>query len=155
MHRKAASPHRILVVADWSVDPHAVVATCVASGDAASFVVTVPAWLHGLDWAGDPAASAPCAQRQQQTIVGLARAAGLALEDAGIGDPDPITAIGDAVDAHGVAEVILFTRRRRLTASHPWDLEHRAQRLTGLPVHQLAVPAAETGHCHDDARLAA
>jgi hypothetical protein len=53
-----ATTGRVLVVADWTTDPEAVVAACIerrelSSGD---FALLVPAWLHGLDWVGDPAA---------------------------------------------------------------------------------------------------
>jgi hypothetical protein len=34
---------------------------------APTFGVLVPAWLHGLAWAGDPAASVPCAERQLES----------------------------------------------------------------------------------------
>src|SRR4051812_19227281 len=44
---------RILVVADWMVDAHEVAAECRrhAAEQPAIFILTVPAWLHGL---GDP-----------------------------------------------------------------------------------------------------
>jgi hypothetical protein len=48
----------------------------------------VPAWLHGLDWASDPAASVPCAQRQLTNISRLVRAADLSFDAASVGDPD-------------------------------------------------------------------
>jgi hypothetical protein len=54
----------MLVVADWAVDPRKVVATCAARGRGSVLHLVVPAWLHGLDWAGDPFASVPCARRQ-------------------------------------------------------------------------------------------
>lgn len=138
----------MLVVADWSVDPAAVVATCAAHHHA--IVLAVPAWLHGLDWAGDPKASIACARRQIETISALGRVAGLDVAVAGVGDPDPLSAIGDALAAHPADEILLFTRRR-LGARHPWDLEHRVRRLTGLPVRRIAVPATRPGHCRAEA----
>jgi hypothetical protein len=132
------------------------------------FVLTVPAWLHGLDWAGDPTASAPCAQRQLDAIASRSRACGLDVEVAGVGDPDPLSAIGDTLDSHGATKILLFARRRRIGGSHPWDLVHRAQRLTGLPVKRIAASPAPGargaygwallrggGHCDADARQAA
>src|SRR3954462_1715543 len=140
---------RVLVVADWTVEATEVVAECRrrAERDPAVFVLTVPAWLHGLDWAGDPRVSCPCARRQLETIAALGRGAGLDIEVAGVGDPDPMSAIGDALTAHPASEVLLFTRPRRVGAGHPWDLEHRARRLTGLPVRRIGVPAHRRGHC--------
>jgi hypothetical protein len=51
-----ATTGRVLAVADWTTDPQAIVAACVerqerSGGD---FALLVPAWLHGLDWVGDP-----------------------------------------------------------------------------------------------------
>src|SRR5688500_9433972 len=95
--------HTVLVVADWSVDPHVVIASCSARACAGvSFALVVPAWLHGLGWAGDPRASLPCARRQVDLLVGLSRAAGLELVAAEAGDPDPVAAIADALRDHDV-----------------------------------------------------
>ena len=67
---------RVLLVADWAIDPHAVVrqATRHDQMHPTVYGLLVPAWLHGLDWAGDPEASVPCARRQVDAIRGLARA---------------------------------------------------------------------------------
>ena len=142
--RRTRTDARILVVADWTVDPHAVVAACSRHDerDPTSFVLLVPAWLHGLDWAGDPAASAPCAQRQLETIAQLSIAAGLDVEVAGVGDPDPISAIGDVLESHAPTEILLCGRERRFGTSHPLDLAHRAHRTTRLPVRRISVAAA-------------
>ena len=119
------SSTRILVVADWKLDPHAVVAACsrhLESHDA-SFALLVPAWLHGLDWAGDPTASLPCAQRQLERVHELCVAAGLPVSTADVGDPDAVTAIGDVL-------------------GHRFDLAHRAERATGIPTRRVALPGA-------------
>ena len=82
---------RVLVVADWAVDPHGVLAACrrrAASG-AARFAIVVPARLHGIDWIGDPYASRPCAGQQVDALVRLAGQAGIEVELAAVGDPDP------------------------------------------------------------------
>jgi hypothetical protein len=132
-----------LVVADWATDPHAVVAACTrhADGRPDRFALLVPAWLHGLDWTGDPTASEPCAQRQLERLGALFHAAGIDLAAGAVGDPDPATAMGDAVAAWSPCHVILCVRERRLAARHPLDLVHRAQRATGLPVTRVALPA--------------
>jgi len=160
---------RILVIADWTVDPHAVIAACSRHHEHdARLILTVPAWLHGLDWAGDPTARAPCAQRQLDTIAQLSIAAGLDVEVAGVGDPDPISAITDAMESHAPTEILLLTRMRRFEAPHPLDLVYRAHRNTGLPVQRMSLPAAVVprrrrgstllrggGHCDTDERRAA
>lgn len=133
---------RVLLVADWRIDPHAVVAAAARhhSRSQESFALLVPAWLHGLDWAGDPAASLPCATRQLETLTMLAAAAGLTVHDAAVGDPDPLTAIADAIDRCPPSELLLCMPAHRLM-SGPLDLVHRAQRFTGVPVSRVAVPA--------------
>ena len=148
---------RVLVVADWTVEATEVVAECRrrAERDPALFILMVPAWLHGLDWAGDPHASMPCARRQLATLARLCLDAGLEVELAGVGDPSPISAIGDALAGHMATTVLLCTRERHVP-SHPLDLAHRAHRVTGLPVHRVTIRAARTGgHCLAEEPLAA
>ena len=148
---------RVLVVADWTVEATDVVAACRrrAEGERALFILMVPAWLHGLDWAGDPRAAVPCARRQLATLARLCLEAGLAVELAGVGDPSPISAIGDALADHTASSVLLCTRGRHVPA-HPLDLAHRVHRVTGLPVHRVTVKAGRTGrHCLAEEPLAA
>jgi hypothetical protein len=141
-----STAERVLVVADWTADAEAVLAVCVQhrelSGGALRLLV--PARLHGLDWAGDPAASVPCAQRQLTTIGRLADAVGFAFEGAAVGDPDPLAAICDALHAWPAGEVLLCTRRRGAAVSHPLDLARRTRRLTGLPVSRIQVRPSAT-----------
>ena len=148
---------RVLVVADWTVDPRGVVRECRrrAIEHPALFILTVPAWLHGLDWAGDPRAARPCAQRQLVALAQLSVEAGLTVEAAGVGDPEPISAITDALDAYPASDVLLFARERHVPG-HPLDLVHRVRRLTGLPVERITVQArARDGHCRAEEALAA
>lgn len=130
---------RVLVIADWSADPHAVIAACVrrASEGRARFALVVPAWLHGLDWVGDPHASRPCAARQLETLVRLAAAAGLEVELAAVGDPDPTSAVGDALQTFAAREILVCRDRPR--RAHPLDLPHRLRRMTSLPVDAPAL----------------
>jgi hypothetical protein len=160
-------PH-VLLVADWTVDPGAVVAAARRRREerpGTTFGLLVPAWLHGIDWAGDPHASVPCACQQLAAIADVAAAAGLDVEVALVGDPDPATAIYDAVHDWHADEVLLCVRHHHL-ALRPFDLQHRAQRLTGLPVLRVELPgpASEvrrhgvrrrTGHCTPDVAAAA
>ena len=148
---------RVLVVADWRVEATDVVAECRwrAEADRALFILMVPAWLHGRAWAGDPRAAVPCARRQLATLARLCLDAGLAVEIAGVGDPSPISAIGDALAEHTATSVLLCTRGRHVPA-HPLDLVHRVHRVTGLPVQRVTVKAGRTGgHCLGEEPLAA
>ena len=130
----ASAGERVLVIADWRADPHAVIAACArrASQGRAGFALVVPAWLHGLDWAGDPHASRPCAARQLETLLRLAAAAGLEVELATVGDPDPTSAVDDALQTFAAREILVCRDRPR--RAHPLDLPHRLRRTTGLPV---------------------
>jgi hypothetical protein len=156
---------RLLLVSDWSVDPHAVIAAATARDalEPAAFAVVVPAWLHGLDWVGDPMASVPCACRQLDTIQGLAAAAGLTVYDASVGDPDPVTAVADALERSPASGIILCTRARHAIA-RPLDVARRMRRIAALPVQRVATSAEpssgwwrsrERGHCTLEAARAA
>jgi hypothetical protein len=163
----AAAPTgpRVLVLADWKADPHAVIAACRgrANQDRAAFALVVPAWLHGLDWVGDPHASRPCAARQLETLVRLAGTAGLHIELAAVGDPDPTSAVDDALHEFAATDILVLRDRPR--RAHPLDLPHRLRRMTGLPVDTPRSRARSSprerrrwsalldgGHCLADAR---
>ena len=166
-HHPAAA--RVLVVADWALDPYGVVAACrrrAATDPHVTFALVVPAWLHGIDWAGDPYASRPCAARQLETLERLASHAGLEVAVAEVGDPDPTSAIEDVRAGFLPSEVMLFTRPRRLR--HPFDVVSRIRRASRLPVHAVAVRATPRngehhgwsalrsgGHCAHELRHAA
>jgi hypothetical protein len=133
--------HKTLVVADWSVDAEAVVSALQRRSDQHphEFQLLVPAWLHGLDWAGDSTASMPCAHLQAETITHLAAAAGLRFAAVGVGDPDVGAAVLDALGARRADDILLCMRPRRLSLSHPLDLAHRIERLTKLPVGRVEI----------------
>lgn len=129
-------PHslHVLLVSDWSVDADAVIEAARRryGSDPVEFRLLVPAWLHGLDWAGDPEASRPCAQRHVDAVTALAAQAGLSLTDGQVGDADPMAAIGDVIGHGRTDELLLCTRRRLLRG--PLGFGQRVHRLTGLPV---------------------
>jgi hypothetical protein len=159
-----ATVARVLVVADWAVDPYGVIAACrrrAGEGDV-RFGLVVPAWLHGLDWVGDPHASRPCAARQLEALARMTAAAGLQVELEEVGDPDPTSAIEDARAGYAATEILVCSRPRRLR--HPFDLVHRVRRATGLEVRETSVRArpasrrrrrwsvlCDGGHCAADA----
>ena len=140
---------RILLVADWSADAERVIAEMRSLADRpVAFGVVVPARLHGLNWLGDPEASCPCAQRQLDSIVELAARSGLDAVGVGIGTPEALTAIGDAL-ARWPADEILLARARR-PAPRPFGLARRTRRATGRPVGEADVRAGgrrRRGHC--------
>lgn len=134
---------RVLAVADWNLDPQTVVAALSAHDQdhPSLFGLLVPARLHGLDWAGDPDASRPCAERQLVSLERLCRKAGIPVEVGRVGDPEPAPAIGDSLTDWPAEEILLFGRGRRLDVSHPLALARRLERATGLPVTRIGVSA--------------
>jgi nucleotide-binding universal stress UspA family protein len=140
---------RVLVVADWSLDPHAIVADLVRRADEREITwsLLVPAWLHGLDWAGDPHVSHPCAETALLTLRELAVAAGLRVDVAVVGDHEPVTAVGDACAAIRCDAILLCTRHRRFSHGHPLDLAHRMHAVSGVPVVRALLPTVGRGHC--------
>jgi len=146
---------RVLAVADWAVEPQAVVAAMSrrAEVEPTIFGLLVPAWLHGLDWAGDPTAAIPCARTQLDTLEHLCADAGLLIGAAWVGDPDPATAAGDVLLGEWPADhILLYTARRGFSAGLKFDLDSRIERITGLSVErrrisQPPVPRRRRGHC--------
>jgi hypothetical protein len=141
----SSSIARVLVVADWSIDPQAVIDACERRNreGPAAFGLVVPAWLHGLDWAGDPLASVPCARRQLANVTARAVAAGRAFDTADVGDPEPVAAACDASADWPADEIVICARGSRV--SHPFDLAHRVERVTGLPVQRVSLPVPSNG----------
>jgi hypothetical protein len=144
--RPLAPPdERVLVVADWTVDAQAVVTTVCRRLPDVRLALVVPARLHGLDWAGDPRASCPCARRQVETIKELAATAGVDFELAVVGDPDPLAATEDALSDWPAHRLLLCSRRGFVRTPRTFDLAGRAARTTGLPVDHVALFPAASG----------
>ena len=145
-------PAAPLAVADWKIDAAVVAARCRQHlGEGAALRLVVPAWLHGLDWAGDPFASVPCARRQTELLERLCTDAGLDVISAETGDPDPLSAITDALVGRSVTRILLFAAGRHLSAIHPFGLARRTERITGLAVHAFSTAPDgrrfAVGHC--------
>ena len=140
---EADRPRRVLAVADWSLDPHVVVAALSAhdQGRPTLYGLLVPASLHGVDWAGEPNASRPCAKRQLLDLQRLCRNAGIPIDAARVGDPEAAPAIGDAIDDWPADEILLFARGRRLRLPRSLELARRVERATRIPVTRIGVSA--------------
>jgi hypothetical protein len=128
-----------LAVADWTVDPHRVVASLRAEGGGQAFSLLVPARLAGLAWAGDPHASRPCAERQLHELADLCTRAGVEVAGGRVGDPEVVPAIEEALLDWPAQRILLFDRgARRL--SLPLALSRRVERVTRRPVQRIALP---------------
>lgn len=127
---------RVLVVAHKTAATPALIAAVrerAGKGDA-QFALLVPNAAHGLHRVVD----AEDADRSEAEQV-LALALPLLEEAAGgpveglVGDPNPLDAIADAVNAHGFDEIILSTLPARVSRWMKMDLPSKVGGL-GLPV---------------------
>jgi hypothetical protein len=141
------SATRLLAVVDWTLDPVAVTAdlSSHAATRHARIGLLVPAWLHGLDWIGDPTASVPCAERQLTALKRLTRLAGINIDAARVGDPDLGAGTEDVIYDWPADEVLLYARKSRLRAPRPFDPVSRISRVSGLPVTRVPLPPREPG----------
>ena len=134
---------RVLAVADWSVDPEAVISALRsdAEGSPVVFDLLVPARLPVLDWIGDPKASRPCAERQLSELVRLAGRYGVSVASRSVGDPERVAAIRALADSLAPDRIVVF-ERARLIPRHPLSVIRRAGRATGRGVERVVLPPA-------------
>jgi hypothetical protein len=132
-----STTHRVLAVADWTVDPAVVADAMLAESrrEPTVFGLLVPARLPGLTWVGDPKASCPCAARQLSEIERLARDRGVTVVSATVGDPERASAIEAALDTWAAERVLLFDPR-------PGRVARRVARRMRRPVKALVTTAA-------------
>ncbi len=132
----AATPARVLVVANRTAATPALLEAVRerAQRGPASFTLLVPNTPHGLHRVVDPEDTD---RTEAEAVIELAVPL---LEDAAggevsslIGAPAPLTAIEDAVNAHGFDEIILSTLPKRASRWLRLDLPHKLSGL-GLPV---------------------
>jgi len=138
-----SSKASVLVVANRTVDaPELIVALRQrASRSPASFTLLVPAVPRGLAWAADMKAGWPEARPRADAGSLRMRLAGLEVEAAIVGDPDPLAAVGDTLRAKRFDEVVVATLPRGVSRWLKLSLPHRVRRLTDLPVtHVVAHP---------------
>jgi hypothetical protein len=137
--------HRVLAVADWSVDPQ-VVAEALAAHErrqAAIFGLLVPSRLRALDWIGDPKASCPCARDQLERLRRESALRGVEIDAALVGAPEQVPAVEDALAAWPAQELLLFERERRIGVVHPLTPSRRLERRTGLQVERIVVESRD------------
>jgi hypothetical protein len=147
---QSISVNRVLAVVDWDADPERSVRAIRATAGVGRtvFGLIVPARLHRLDWVGDPIASVPCAERQLNAVAELADRDGIDLARLGVGEPEALTAIRDAL-LRWPADEVLLARARHL-APRPFNLGSRVRRATRLPVRRVDARPTH-GHVHCDA----
>ncbi|HVS28238.1 MAG TPA: hypothetical protein VHE14_01725 [Solirubrobacteraceae bacterium] len=133
---ESSSPARVLVVAARTAATPALINAVRerAAKGPSSFTLLVPNPAHGLHRVVDPEdqTSDEAQQVLELALPLLEEAAGGPVEGM-IGDPEPLTAIHDAVNVHGFDEIILSTLPKRVSRWLHLDLPSKLNGL-GLPI---------------------
>jgi len=127
---------RVLVVANRTADSSELIAALRqrAARSPTRFTLLVPAVPRGLAWAADMKAGGPEAAPRAEVGARRMRIAGLEVEAAIVGDPDPFAAVGDALRADEFDELVVSTLPRGVSRWLRMSLPHRLRRMTDLPV---------------------
>ena len=131
-----AAEARVLVVANRTAEsPELLDAlrTRTLQGPCA-FTLVIPSTPHGLGWAADMHGGGEEAERHRDAFVEELRVEGLKVEDAKVGDPDPLAAIQDECNFSEYDELIVSTLPLKLSKWLHLDLPSKAGAATGLPV---------------------
>jgi hypothetical protein len=131
-----AAEARVLVVANRTAEsPELLEAlrTRTVQGPCA-FTLVIPSTPHGLGWAADMYGGGEEAEQHRAAFVEELRVAGLNVEDAKVGDPDPLAAIQDECNFSEYDEVIVSTLPLHISKWLHIDLPSKAKAATGLPV---------------------
>ncbi len=131
----SAQPARVLVVANRTAATPALLAAVSerAAQGPARFALLVPNSTRGLDRLSDSDHSEADAQATLELALPLLEQAAGAEVEGLFGDPEPLAAIQDAVNAHGFDELIISTLPARFSRWLKLDLPSKAEGL-GLPV---------------------
>jgi nucleotide-binding universal stress UspA family protein len=102
--------------------------------DQATFNLLVPATPYGWAWLADMYSGGVDAERYLAAAVKRYEDAGLPVESAQLGDPDPVAAVMDAIHFAHYDELVVSTLPRHLSKWLRLSLPHRLRSVTGLPV---------------------
>ena len=130
---------RVLVVANQTAESDELLNALRERGrrdDDCEFTVLIPATPHGLAWAANMAADKGRdeASEHRDALVERLRGSGIPVNDAIIGDPDPLAAIQDACNLGDYDELIVSTLPLHVSKWLRVDLPRKAKAATGLPV---------------------
>lgn len=113
-----------------------------ASERRCEFTLLVPSTPHGLAWAADMFAGGEEAEQHRRAFVDELRAEGLDVNEAKVGDPDPLAAVQDECNFNEYDEIIVSTLPLHISKWLRVDLPRKAKAATGLPVTHVV--ASET-----------
>jgi hypothetical protein len=127
------------------------------AGVPTSFTLLVPAVPHGFAWATDMHSGWPQAADRAVRAAGRMREAGLDIEEAIVGDPDPFAAVGDVLHARRFDEIVVATLPRGISTWLRVGLPARLGRITELPVTRIGIdrPSRATAYANQLAAFAA
>jgi hypothetical protein len=141
----AQAPVRVLVVANKTAATPALLDAVRerAARGPCTFTLLVPSTAHGLHRVMDPEDQdrSEAEATLELALPLLSEAAGRRVEGL-IGDPEPLSAIQDAINLHGFDEIILSTLPTRVSRWLRLDLPHKAAGL-GLPVTTVTAAGRE------------
>ena len=101
------------------------------------FTLLVPSTPHGIGWAADMHGGGDEAEGHRAAFLQELREEGLVVNDAKVGDPDPLAAIQDECNFAEYDELIVSTLPLRLSKWLKVDLPRKAEAATGLPVQHV------------------
>jgi hypothetical protein len=129
-------PKKVLVVATRTAACSELVdvLTDRARESEATFSLLVPATPYGWAWLADMYSGGVEAERYMNAALERYSEAGLTVDSAQLGDPDPVAAVMDAVHFAAYDEIIVSTLPRHLSKWLRVSLPHRLSSVTGLPV---------------------
>ena len=135
---------KVLVVANRTAEsPELLEALKSRAGEGdCSFTLLIPATPHGLAWAADMDSGGDEAERHRKAFVDELREEGLPVDDAKVGDPDPLAAIQDVCNFDDYDEVIVSTLPLHISKWLKVDLPHKVGHATGLPVTHVVAHSA-------------
>lgn len=145
MESSSAQPVRVLVVANRTAATPGLLAAVRqrASEGSCTFTLLVPNPVRGLERIADPEDHGDSeAHATLELALPLLEAAAGSRVEGLIGDPDPLTAIHDAVNVHGFDEVIVSTLPTRVSRWLRLDLPSKLSAL-GLPVTTITAGSRE------------
>lgn len=98
------------------------------------FTLLVPSTPHGISWAADMHAGGDEAEQHRAAFLQELRDEGLMVDEAKVGDPDPLAAIQDECNFSDYDELIVSTLPLHISKWLRVDLPRKARAATGLPV---------------------
>src|SRR4051812_24051272 len=130
---------RILVVANHTADSDELVEELRerAAREPMGVTLVVPAVPRGLAWAADMYSGAAEAEKRLRSAQERLREAGVDLDDARVGSPDPLAAVCDAIHFGHYDEIVVSTLPRHVSRWLKCALPRRIARVPGVPVSHV------------------